>query len=165
MTYPHNYERSLAGHPRFTMKSEPWNSNVWRSNPNAWVKSPANPRRTAVHINFRDVWNFEMTVFYPPWKSEFMTYPVTILYAHLFTFAVENRSLLVYFADSILPLRYGTLPLLTCCTGCRMIIRGAGWGGVLTSLTSISFTLRSMLPMSTCCIGCRVIIRGVGGVY
>ena len=72
-----------------------------RSNPNAWVKSPANPRRTAVHINFRDVWNFEMTVSYPPWKSEFMTYPVTILYAHLFTFAVENRSLLVYFADSI----------------------------------------------------------------
>ena len=36
---------------------------------------------------------------------------------------------------------------LTCCTCCRMIIRrggGGGWGGVLTFLTSTSFTLRKM---------------------
>ena len=42
---------------------------------------------------------------------------------------------------------FGFFEFLTCCTCCRMIIRGGGgggWGGVLTFLTSTSFTLRKM---------------------
>ena len=41
----------------------------------------------------------------------------------------------------------GFFNTLTCCTCCRMIIRGWGWGGVLTSLTSTSLTLRIMYTL------------------
>ena len=41
---------------------------------------------------------------------------------------------------------FDLLASLTCCTCCRMIIRG-GWGGVSTSLTSTSLTVQNMYTL------------------